>query len=116
MTKSLILLNPVPHISSSVCSEGTRTEILQQIQQWTQTTSPQLFWLYGQAGTGKSAISQSIFSRFQATTVSCAFYTCSKTQVELHNPLNVLPTLCSQLCAHNNRYAKYIINQIDRNP
>ena len=44
-----------------LCLPGTRTEILEQIVQW--TTDPQgkrIFWLSGMAGTGKSAIARTL--------------------------------------------------------
>ncbi|KIL64088.1 hypothetical protein M378DRAFT_43555, partial [Amanita muscaria Koide BX008] len=45
------------------CLEGTRTEILDEIKGWvttTDATAPQVLWLSGPAGTGKSAIAHSV--------------------------------------------------------
>ena len=45
------------------CLDGTRMEILQEIVDWihdTTVNSPQIFWLHGQAGKGKSAIAHTI--------------------------------------------------------
>ncbi|TFK63898.1 hypothetical protein BDN72DRAFT_963611 [Pluteus cervinus] len=75
--KLLNLLNPVSYISAPLCLVGTRREILQQLQSWTQTDGSRLFWLYGQAGTGKSAIAQSMFSWLKQEDVLCALYTCT---------------------------------------
>ncbi|TFK60277.1 hypothetical protein BDN72DRAFT_741050, partial [Pluteus cervinus] len=98
------------------CLVGTRKKILHQLESWTQASDPKLFWLYGQAGTGKSAISQSMFNQLKEENAPCAFYTCSKTQAELHKALNVLPTLCFQLCAISKSYAEWIVGQINNDP
>lgn len=115
LNKSLAQLHPIPCISGPSCLPGTRTEVLQKICNWTTQNHSQLFWLHGQAGTGKSAVAQSIFNRLQQTNAMRAFYTCSKTSAQLQNPLNVLPTLCFQICAMHEGYAKYIAYQIDNN-
>ncbi|TFK64299.1 hypothetical protein BDN72DRAFT_925749 [Pluteus cervinus] len=113
LNKLLAQLHPVPYNSGPLCLPGTRTEVLQKILNWTTQHHTQLFWLYGQAGTGKSAIAQSVFNQLRQTNMMRAFYTCSKTNAQLQNPLNVLPTICFQLCNVHKEYAKYISNQID---
>ena len=45
------------------CLDGTRTEILNEIIDWINNedaATPRIFWLYGQAGKGKSAIAHTI--------------------------------------------------------
>ena len=45
------------------CLDGTRTEILNEIIDWIDNEdadTPRIFWLYGQAGKGKSAIAHTI--------------------------------------------------------
>ncbi|KIL59433.1 hypothetical protein M378DRAFT_169219, partial [Amanita muscaria Koide BX008] len=49
--------------TTKACLEGTRTEILDEIKDWvttTDATAPQVLWLSGPAGTGKSAIAHSV--------------------------------------------------------
>ncbi|PPR04540.1 hypothetical protein CVT26_002507 [Gymnopilus dilepis] len=53
---------------SKVCLEGTRREVLDEITGWalsTDTATPRVFWLHGNAGTGKSAISHTIAHRLK---------------------------------------------------
>lgn len=50
------------------CLEGTRTEILSEIVDWInspEVDSPRVFWLFGQAGTGKSSIAHTVAMRFK---------------------------------------------------
>lgn len=43
------------------CIPGTRVDILQQIMEWSKSSSgPSTFWLSGMAGTGKSTIARTI--------------------------------------------------------
>lgn len=52
---------------SGMCLEGTRSDLLAQITDWTASGPPELsmFWLYGKAGTGKSTISRTIADNLQ---------------------------------------------------
>ncbi|KAL0947881.1 hypothetical protein HGRIS_010516 [Hohenbuehelia grisea] len=46
---------------ASACMDGTRVEILKDLQEWSRNpVAPRVYWLVGPAGTGKSAISRSI--------------------------------------------------------
>ncbi|PYH38053.1 uncharacterized protein BO87DRAFT_393526 [Aspergillus neoniger CBS 115656] len=71
------LLNDLPVVSKakfgsfddgnkSECLEGTRTEILREIQSWAESPDDsQVFWLRGMAGTGKSTISRTFAAACQ---------------------------------------------------
>ncbi|TFK63267.1 hypothetical protein BDN72DRAFT_776080, partial [Pluteus cervinus] len=116
LRESLSSLNHVPWLSGTFCLTGTRVEILQLIQSWTRSANSQMFWLHGQAGSGKSTTVQTTFQWLQQNHIPSALYTCSKTQTELHSPLNVLPTLCYQLCMLDRVYGQYIASEFQNNP
>lgn len=49
------------------CLPGTRTDLLRDIYNWVDGESPQsIFWLSGMAGTGKSAIAQTVAATYSA--------------------------------------------------
>ena len=51
-----------------VCTPGTCVHILDDIITWAKNTSPgspNVYWLFGQAGSGKSMIAYSIACRFE---------------------------------------------------
>ena len=51
-----------------VCSPGTRVDILNKIVTWagdTSSDSPNVYWLFGHAGSGKSTIAYTIARRFE---------------------------------------------------
>ncbi|KDR81250.1 hypothetical protein GALMADRAFT_1124665 [Galerina marginata CBS 339.88] len=52
----------------AVCTPGTRVDILSKITKWANddsTESQSVFWLFGQAGSGKSTIAYTIARRFE---------------------------------------------------
>ena len=51
-----------------VCTKGTRVRILDDIITWAKNTSPgssNVYWLFGQAGSGKSTIAYTVARRFE---------------------------------------------------
>jgi hypothetical protein len=55
-------------VRREVCTPGTRVRILDDIITWAKNTSPgspNIYWLFGQAGSGKSTIAYSIARRFE---------------------------------------------------
>ena len=51
-----------------VCTPGTRVRILDDIITWAKNASPgspNVYWLFGQAGSGKSTIAYSVARRFE---------------------------------------------------
>ncbi|KAF9528329.1 hypothetical protein CPB83DRAFT_342643 [Crepidotus variabilis] len=58
------------HQDPSTCLEGTRTTALEEIDEWKCKTleeeNPVMIWLTGSAGSGKTAIAQTVYERFKA--------------------------------------------------
>ena len=55
-------------VRREVCTPGTRVRILDDIITWAKNTSPgspNVYWLFGQAGSGKSTIAYSVARRFE---------------------------------------------------
>ncbi|KAF9784628.1 hypothetical protein BJ322DRAFT_979904, partial [Thelephora terrestris] len=80
------------------CLKGTRESVLKEIERWAGglDTSP-VFWLNGLAGTGKSAIAQTVAEQFFADGSLGASFFCSR-GVEDRSDLHLIfPTLAFQL-------------------
>ncbi|KAK6362986.1 hypothetical protein TWF730_000434 [Orbilia blumenaviensis] len=57
------------------CLAGTRTDLLDQIQQWVEDPNGKcLFWMYGMAGTGKSTISRTVAKSLQSSHLGASFF------------------------------------------
>lgn len=58
-----------------VCHEGTRIDLLQQVDDWAQSEDgPSIFWLSGLAGTGKSTISRTVAQRLDGDRLGGSFF------------------------------------------
>ena len=80
------------------CLKGTRLELLEELRQWTaDPEGPQVYWLNGHAGSGKSTIAQSFaaLSASQGNLGACFF--CDRKSQDRSNVEKILPTLSSQL-------------------
>ncbi|TFK63886.1 WD40 repeat-like protein, partial [Pluteus cervinus] len=108
-------LQPVHFIQGTSCLSGTRKEVLQMIYTWKKNTSPQVFWLTGIAGTGKSTVAESVFRMLSEHHLLGGYFTCKRDYAALHNPLNVLPTICYHLGISNPQYGQLIARRFDEN-
>lgn len=80
------------------CLEGTRVEILKQIQDWGEDCSGKyIFWLSGMAGTGKSTIARTVAHRFSERGLLGASFFFSRDREELHSAAKLFTTLAAQL-------------------
>ncbi|KIM75213.1 hypothetical protein PILCRDRAFT_13773 [Piloderma croceum F 1598] len=79
------------------CTPGTRVAILERIYQWAQDsspTSPQIFWLTGDAGSGKSTIACTVAGHFN-----------DKTKSEKY----IIATIVYQLACQSRSYAHALL-------
>ena len=77
----LICPSQVGPVKEKKCLDGTRTEILNEILDWindTDTATPPILWLHGQAGRGKSAIAHTIALQAQKLGIFGSFFCFSR--------------------------------------
>ena len=94
------------------CAEGTREEIRNDIIAWADSAdSPPVFWLTGQAGSGKTTISYTIAQYFDGLektgrrTVLAGTFFCSRQFEETRRQIHIIPTLVYQLARKSKSYA-----------
>ncbi|WKT52266.1 NACHT nucleoside triphosphatase [Fusarium oxysporum f. sp. vasinfectum] len=67
-------LDHIYHQHDSFCLEGTRVQVLDDIEQWAHNpSSPTICWLPGLAGTGKSTISRPISRKLKTKSLGTSF-------------------------------------------
>ena len=101
-----VLLNGMHHTDEAShqsgdrqgCLEGTRKEILLQLENWLMDEEVQhVFWLNGLAGTGKSTIAQTFAEMsFSYGRLGASFF-CSRDFEDRSNLRSIFPTLAFQL-------------------
>ncbi|KAG8703002.1 hypothetical protein FRC08_003123 [Ceratobasidium sp. 394] len=103
---------------SRCCLEGTRTEVLQDIHDWTLSATgfPALFWLYGPAGCGKSSIATSMSkSLHDAGSLAGSFF-CKRDNEHLHKSENVISHLAASLAYKCPAYGKKLVKVLRDDP
>ena len=107
------------------CTEGTREEILKDIIAWADdisVDSPPVFWLTGQAGSGKTTITYTIAKHFDELeeteptgrhTVLGGNFLCSRQFEETRRQIHIIPTLVYQLARKSRSYA-HALHEADK--
>jgi len=99
------------------CLKGTRESVLDEIEDWSEdfTKSP-VFWLNGLAGTGKSAIAQTIAERVFADGRLGASFFCSRAFEDRSSLHLIFPTLAFQLAQKYSSFRSLLIPLLQSNP
>jgi hypothetical protein len=99
------------------CVKSTRLGIIQTIEKWVaDTTLPSsLFWLYGGAGVGKSAVAQSLSETFHEKSQLAASFFFFRNDPTRNNGELLIPTLVSHL-VHSFGIVPLVKNGIHGNP
>lgn len=81
------------------CLPGTRSFVLQDLEQWSTSVdhSSRVFWLYGVAGCGKSAIATSLASALDSKKVLTGSYFCKRDIPERRNAIRLIRSLAYYL-------------------
>ena len=105
------------HGDRSGCLKGTRWAVLNKIGHWAQSPkTPPVFWLNGLAGTGKSAIAQTIAERMFAHGLLGASFFCSRGFEDRSNLQFIFPTLAFQLAQKYPGFRSSLIPLLRSNP
>lgn len=124
------------HSNRVVCEEGTRKEVLNAVCQWMRPDEPSpmgeapanesliisgpkeapVFWLCGQAGTGKSTIAQTAAEWCDHCKCLGASFFCSRDSSECSNVQFIFLTIAYQLGIRNEAFRKRVAEVLSRDP
>ena len=83
---------------SQGCMEGTREQILADLEEWAVDNAANVFWLNGMAGTGKTSIAHSLCERLDEHKILGASFFCSRSaSPEVRDAKFINPTIASTL-------------------
>ena len=95
------------------CLKDTRIGILEELRQWaSDRKGPQVFWLNGHAGSGKSTIAQSFAQLLSSQGELGASFFCSRKFRDRNNAERILPTLSYQLCASSGVFKQVLLREL----
>jgi len=101
--------------------DGTRVRVLRDIDKWIMDqTAPQIFWIAGMAGTGKSAIAWTVCSRARddpGLVLGGSFF-CSRSagSVAQRNVRCVVPTMAQLLARQSQKFSAALADELARDP
>ena len=99
------------------CLKGTRSAVLDEIELWTRDFDrPPVYWLNGLAGTGKSAIAQTITERVFADGQLGASFFCSRDFEDRSNLRLIFPTIAVQLARRYSEFRSKFISLVQADP
>jgi len=101
--------------------EGTRVQILCDIEAWiSDLMAPQIFWLTGMAGTGKSAIALSVCKLvfgYEHILLGGSFFCSRSTGLSAQRDVRcVVPTLAQLLSLQSSEFAEALHSELNSNP
>ena len=103
--------------SRNSCLKGTRTVVLDEIEQWTRDFDKlPVYWLNGLAGTGKSTIAQTIAERKFADGQLGASFFCSRDFGDRSDLQLIFPTLAVQLARKYPAFRSIFVPLVQSDP
>ncbi|KAK6995796.1 WD40-repeat-containing domain protein [Favolaschia claudopus] len=117
------LLRPVPTAgfvsrqADTGCFPGTRQMFLNKIYTWfSNSQGPQIFWLSGLGGTGKTAISHTVCKALHSEGHLGASFFFSRDEADRRRVAFTIPTIAFQLAAVNLPYRRKLVDVLREHP
>lgn len=92
----------------NICLKGTREDLRRRIEDWIEarhtTGEEKLFWLHGKAGSGKSAVANTVAATAQDQDYLLSCFFCKRDDGYLSNPRNLLPALAFRFAQQHDSY------------
>ena len=105
------------HVNHDRCLKGTRRTVLDKIELWTNDTyQPQVYWLNGLAGTGKSTIALTVAERIFAEGKLGASFFCSRDFEDRRNLQFIFPTIAAQLAWRYPEFWTFLVSLLQSDP
>ncbi|CAE6490354.1 unnamed protein product [Rhizoctonia solani] len=84
------------------CTKGTRVQVLLTLDNWAQSMDmPNIYWMNGMAGTGKTTIAWTFAQRLKERKILGASFFCTRTSAECGNVGRIIPTIAYQLARYS---------------
>jgi hypothetical protein len=99
------------------CTENTRTIILKAIEEWAfDSTKPNIYWMNGMAGTGKTTISYSVSIILKYHSILGATFFCSRLVDECTKVDRIFPTIAYNLSRNYPPLSSTILKSLKNDP
>ncbi|QRW17360.1 peptidase C14 [Rhizoctonia solani] len=113
-----------PHNSSlstevdrRACTKHTRAQILLELDQWSaDPQKPNIYWMNGMAGTGKTTIAYTFAESLKARGLLGASFFCTRTSSECQDIGRIIPTITYQLARYSMSFQSAVVKVLGSDP
>jgi hypothetical protein len=97
------------------CMKGTREKVFEEIDQWLDDTdAPNVLWISGVPGVGKSTIASSLVSRLMERGILGSSFFFKRGDMTMSNPATVWRTVAYDLARYDNIFAANLVEILER--
>ncbi|GAB1518056.1 hypothetical protein RhiTH_001114 [Rhizoctonia solani] len=104
-------------VNRRACTPNTRSKILLELNQWSvDRNKPNVFWMNGMAGTGKTTIAYTFAQSLKARRVLGASFFCTRTSDECRDVGRIIPTIAHQLALYSPSFRSALLRVLEHEP
>jgi hypothetical protein len=99
------------------CHPGTRKEVLESIDEWIESGTPKVCWLHGPAGSGKSAVAQTVSEKYAGLgQLAASFFFTRSGGINRNAMKHLFPTLIVQIAISSPEKREYLAEAFHQDP
>ncbi|KAF8697748.1 WD40 repeat-like protein, partial [Rhizoctonia solani] len=116
--KSAVYNSLLSHdVHCRACTQNTRSQILLELEQWSQDwTKPNVFWMNGMAGTGKTTIAYTFAQSLKDCAALGASFFCTCTLDKCQNVGRIVPTIAYWLALCLSSFQSALLGVLEQEP
>ncbi|KAF8751531.1 WD domain, G-beta repeat [Rhizoctonia solani] len=104
-------------VNRRACTPNTRSSILLELDQWSvDQTKPNVYWMNGMAGTGKTTIAYTFAQSLKTRGALGASFFCTRTSDECRNVGRIVPTIAHQLALYSPSFRSALLRVLEQEP
>ncbi|CUA72752.1 Notchless protein homolog 1 [Mus musculus] [Rhizoctonia solani] len=97
------------------CTEGTRIDVLNGLEDWLYESTSSIYWMNGMAGTGKTTIASSFCERVEQRKLLAASFFCTRNSSECRDVARIVPTIAYQLARYSIPFQSELCKMLGQN-
>ncbi|KAJ1299791.1 hypothetical protein OPQ81_012007 [Rhizoctonia solani] len=99
------------------CTKGTRLQVLLELDNWAQNpNAPNIYWMIGMAGTGKTTIAYTLAESLKARKALGASFFCTCISGECRDVGRIIPTIAYQLAHYSTSFQSALARILGNEP
>ncbi|CAE6381049.1 unnamed protein product, partial [Rhizoctonia solani] len=104
-------------VNRRACTKETRVQILLDLEKWSLDPSqPNIFWMNGMAGTGKTTIAYTFAESLKTRGALGGSFFCTRTSDECRDVGRIVPTIAHQLSQYSPSFRSALLQVLEQEP